>query len=119
MSNTANTQHAHCLRCGRTITAAASIKAQYGPGCRARIRAAALTEAVKGFTAAQADKARQLIDDGGIVAIRQGIFRASASNGTDFYLVAVTGQCNCPAGLRSRACYHFAAARIMNAGKAA
>jgi Family of unknown function (DUF6011) len=117
------TEHtARCLRpgCGRKLTAAASIKAGYGPVCRAKIRLAAINEAVKGFAAAQVEKARELISDGGIVAIsRPGVFRASSSNGTDQYLVH-SAACNCPAGLHGRQCYHLAAARILvAAGRAA
>jgi hypothetical protein len=63
------TTEARCLRpgCGRKLTAPASVKAGYGPVCRARIRAAALAEAVKDFTAKQVEKARELIADGGLV----------------------------------------------------
>lgn len=115
MSTTGSTSHTHCIRCGRKLTARASVARQMGRGCRAIVRAAALAEALKGFTEAQAEKAVQLIADGGIVAIREGIYRVAASAGDAFYMVAATGNCNCPAGLRSKACYHFAAARVMAA----
>lgn len=110
---------AKCLRCGHRIRSARSLAAKYGPVCRAKIRLAAITEAVKGFAVAQVDKARELIADGGIVATgRPGVFRAVSSNGTDRYLVH-SAACNCPAGLRGRsACYHVAAARILVAAKA-
>jgi hypothetical protein len=110
--------HTHCIRCGRKLTARVSVARQMGRGCRAIVRAAALAEALKGFTQAQADKARELIADGGIVAIREGIYRVAASNGSDFYSVAVTGQCSCRAGVNGKACYHFAAARVMAASVA-
>jgi uncharacterized Zn finger protein len=29
------------------------------------------------------------------------------------YLTAVTGQCNCPAGLKSRRCYHALATALL------
>jgi hypothetical protein len=111
---------AKCLRCGHKIRSARSLAAGYGPVCRARIRLAAITEAVRGFTAAQVDKARELISDGGMVPTgRPGIFRAVSSNGVDRYLVH-SATCNCPAGLRARsACYHVAAARILAAAKGA
>jgi hypothetical protein len=105
-----------CLRCGRKLRSAASIRHGYGAWCRARIRAAAIAEAVKDFSAAQVDKARELIADKGIVPTnRAGIFRAVSSDGTQNYLVAITGNCNCRAGLLARRCYHTAAAVILSA----
>jgi hypothetical protein len=105
-----------CLRCARPIRSARSLAAGYGPGCRARIRAAALAEAVKDFSAAQIDKARELIADGGLIATkRPGVFRAVSSDGTRTYLVHRNID-NCPNGLRGKgSCYHVAAARILTA----
>jgi len=112
-----------CLRCGRTLTSASSVSAQYGRWCRAKIRAAALSEAIKGFTAQQVEKARELIADGGLVATGfAGVWRVVSSAGDAVYMTTATGQCNCPAGLRSgRAdrCYHACAARMISAGSAA
>lgn len=122
MSTTAQPQPTRCLRpgCGRVLRAPASVKAGYGPVCRAKIRAAALAEALRDFTAAQIEKARELIEMGGLVPVRPGIFRTVSSQGDETYLTAATGQCNCPAGLRGRRCYHGAAARTLAAsGKAA
>lgn len=107
---------AKCLRCGRTLRSAKSVSRSYGAWCAAKIRAAALAEAVKGFATAQVEKARELIELGGLVPVRAGIFRAVSSKGDASYLVTPNGQCNCPAGLRSgRAdrCYHVAAARMV------
>lgn len=122
MQNT-EVQTAKCLRCGRTLRSASSVKASYGPVCRARIRAAALAEAVRGFAATQVEKARELIADGGLIPVRGQIFRAVSSKGDTAYLVAATGQCNCPSGLRrgrADTCYHVAAARMVAAtGRAA
>ena len=115
---------AKCLRpgCGRKLTAAASIKAGYGPVCRAKIRLAAINEAIKGFALAQVDKARELIADGGLIPTgRPGVFRAVSSNGTDTYLTH-PATCSCAAGRRGKAtpCYHSLAARLVVAtGKAA
>jgi Family of unknown function (DUF6011) len=112
-------QPARCLRCGRTLTAPASVKASYGPTCRARIRAAALAAALDGFTTAQADKARELIADGGMVPTgHAGVWRAVGSDGAALYLAAPQA-CNCPAGLHGRACYHQAAARVLTATRKA
>ena len=118
MSTAQTLGHTHCIRCGRALRAASSRSAGAGRWCRAKIRAAMIADALKGFTQAQAGKARELIDDGGIVAIREGIYRVAASNGSDFYSVAVTGQCSCAAGVHGRACYHWAAARVMQASVA-
>jgi hypothetical protein len=49
-----------CLRCRRVLRATASVRAGYGRSCRTRIRAAALADAVKDFSQAQVDKAREL-----------------------------------------------------------
>jgi len=114
MSTTGNTSH--CLRCGRTLRSSASITRGYGAWCRAKIRAAAIAEVVKGFTIQQAEKARDLIADAGLVPTsRPGVFRAVSSKGDATYL-AHSATCNCPAGLRSRnACYHSLAVRIVMA----
>lgn len=117
----AHSHQARCLRCGRKLTAARSVSEGYGRGCRARIRAAAIAQAVKDFTATQVEKARELIADGGLVPTkRPGVYRAVSSKGDGTYLVHVSGNCACPGGLRGRACYHGIAARILGAsGKAA
>jgi hypothetical protein len=115
MSETANTPQA---RCSRKLTAATSIAAGKGRICRLRERA---EKALRGFTAAQVEKARELIEDGGIVAFRPGVFRAVSSKGDTTYLTTAAGQCSCPAAARSgRAdrCYHVLSARLMTAGKA-
>jgi hypothetical protein len=115
-----NEAPARCLRCGRTLRSAKSVKASYGAWCRAKIRAAAIAGAVRDFKDAQVDKARELIADGGIVRTgHRGVFRTVSSKGDATYLTH-SAACNCPAGLRSRsACYHVAAVRILTAGRAA
>jgi hypothetical protein len=110
---------ANCLRCGRTLRSAKSVSRSYGAWCAAKIRAAAIAEAVRGFAAAQVEKARELIELGGLVPLRGRVFRTIGSDGTTAYLTASTGHCNCPAGLRGRACYHGLAARMVSAGKVA
>jgi hypothetical protein len=121
MITATGTHTAKCLRCGRTLHAASSIKASYGRWCHAKIRAAAITAAVRDFTSAQIEKARELISDGGLVPTkRPGVFRAVKSSGDGSYL-SHSATCNCAAGLRSRnRCYHVAAVRIvMASGKVA
>ena len=114
---------AKCLNCGRVRhfrSAAAAERAKpAGRVCAMRIRLAAMTEAVKGFAAAQVEKAREAIADGAFVPTgHHGVFAAVSSNGVDRYLTH-SAACNCPAGLRGRQCYHLAAARILTVtGKA-
>lgn len=106
---------ARCLRCGRPLRAASSVSAGYGRWCRARIRAAQLAEILKGFTAAQVEKARELIADGGLVPTsRPGVFRAVSSDGERTYLTH-SATCGCPWGLRgkAKACAHSLAVRIV------
>jgi Family of unknown function (DUF6011) len=118
----AETPVTRCLRCRRTLTAAASVSAGYGPGCRARIRGAALTISPAEFTAAQIARARELLADGGLISThRAGIYQSVSGDGGTVYLTHWAG-CTCPAGTRGngRTCYHRAAAWILGAtGKAA
>ncbi len=109
----------NCQRCGRILTAAVSIAKGYGPGCRARIRAAAAASAaLRDFTVSQIDRARELIADLGIVPSGfAGVFRTVSSTGQEYYLTSPSG-CNCRAGLNGRRCYHRAAV-IAFTGKAA
>ena len=122
MTTAAESPAARCLRCRRTLTAAASISAGYGPGCRARIRAATLTTSSPEFTAAQVARARELLADGGLIPTSSaGVYQSVSSDGATTYLTHRAG-CTCPAGTRGngRTCYHRAAARILGAtGKAA
>jgi hypothetical protein len=121
MSNT-EVRTAKCLRCGRTRnfrTAAAAAKASpHGRICRARILAAALTEAVRDFTARQVEKARELIADGGLVPTsRPGVFRAVSSDGLRTYLTSARS-CGCAHGLhtvKEARCLHSIGARILGA----
>ena len=107
---------AKCLRCGRALRSLSSVSAGYGPVCRARIRAAAIAEAVKDFAATTVDKARELIADGGLIpTTREGVFRAVSSKGDGTAYLVHAAVCACPAGVRGRACYHLAAARILTA----
>jgi Family of unknown function (DUF6011) len=122
MSETANPQQARCLRpgCGRRLTAVASIARGYGRHCAAKIRKAAAEAVAADFKPEQFAKALELISDGGLVAHpHAGVYRAVSSRGDVTYLTSPHG-CNCPAGLRSRsACYHQAAARVLEATKTA
>lgn len=75
-----------------------------------------LTADMSDFKPAAIDKARELIEQGGILPTRRpGLFTAVSSDGTTTYLVHRSG-CTCPAGLRGKhLCYHRAAVAILTA----
>lgn len=109
----AKAETAHCLRCGRILRAADSVARGMGRTCRAKVTAAAKAKAAAEYKPATAAKAMELIEMGGIVAIRTGVFRAVSSDGTRTYLTAPQA-CNCAAGLKGQfVCFHRAAAAIM------
>jgi hypothetical protein len=115
MTETANTLQTttRCGRCGRVLRSTKSQSRGYGPTCQAKITAATKTATGK---PAQIAKAVELVELGGIVPVRgRRIYRATSTDGTRTYLTAVTGQCNCPAGLHGHACYHVTAARLLAA----
>jgi hypothetical protein len=117
VTKAAETPATRCLRCRRSLTATSSISAGYGPGCRARIRAAALATSSAEFTAAQVARARELLADGGLIPThRAGVYQSVSSDGATTYFTHRAG-CTCPAGTRGngRTCYHRAAARILGA----
>lgn len=115
--NETSAQSARCLRCGRRIWAVSSLRAQYGPGCRAKIRQAAAEAVAADFKPDQFAKALELISDGGLVAHpHRGVYLAASSRGDAVYLTHPSGNCTCPCGLRARSlCFHVAAARVMDA----
>ncbi|MEU9887961.1 helix-turn-helix domain-containing protein [Sphaerisporangium sp. NPDC051011] len=71
---------------------------------------------LRDWKAAQVDKARELIEQGGILPSRRrpGIYTAVSSDGSATYLVHEAA-CTCPAGMKQRACYHRAAVAILSA----
>ncbi len=108
------TEHtANCIRCGRRLTSAHSIARGYGKGCATKVRQAQTTADLAAYKPAQVAAAIELIEDAAIVQIRPRIFRSVSSDGTELYLTAASGHCNCPAGLRGTRCYHVAAAQIL------
>lgn len=100
-----------CLRCRRPIRSAEALATGYGSGCRAKIRVAAKVVAdLSAWTLRQADQARGLIEDGGIVPTsKSAVFRTVATAGDAIYLTTANG-CTCPA---SKACYHRCAVVIV------
>lgn len=114
----ADTTPTRCLapRCGRILTSDKSVALGYGPRCWSKIRHAARAAAVASFKPEQVAKAEELIEQGGIVAIRgRRIFRSVSTDGTRTYLTAPQA-CNCAAGLKGRhVCFHRVAAHILAA----
>ena len=123
MERNPNEQVTPCLRpgCGRKLSAPASVSRGYGPACWTKIRKAAASAEVDGFTEDQHAKAVELIADGGIVPTsRPGVYAAASSDGSTYYVVNLADPgCTCAAGQHGRACYHLAAARILQAAAAA
>ncbi|MFE3033042.1 hypothetical protein ACFXKY_15530 [Streptomyces canus] len=106
------TEHGRCLKCRRPLKNVSPDG--LGPKCRAKVRRAARTESV--HPKWQAAKAAELLELGAVIPLRQNrIFLVVADDGTEVYRTAATGQCNCPAGLRSVRCYHSVAAQYMAA----
>ncbi|WP_326814029.1 hypothetical protein [Streptomyces sp. NBC_01763] len=114
MSAPVSTTHpVRCLKCRRILRRPSPDG--YGPKCRQRIRREAPAR-LSDFKPHQVAKAVELLELGGLVPLRQNrIFLVVSDDGTEVYRTAATGQCNCPAGLRSTACYHAAAARLVHA----
>lgn len=100
-----------CSRCKRALTSAASRLAKIGPRC------AAIEAATRGLKPEQADKALELIADGGIAKVRDGVYRVTSTDGSASYLTSVNGNCTCAWGLRrtsaiAKTCYHVAAVKL-------
>lgn len=106
-----------CLRCGRALTAASSIRAGFGRTCKTRIAEGARAADLSAFHPWQAEKAREAIEQGAIVpSSRPGLYAAVSGDGTTVYLVDVReGSCTCRAAANGRSCYHLAAALILHA----
>lgn len=100
-----------CRRCHRTLRSAASKLAGVGPRC------AAIEAATEGLNAKQANKALELIADGGVAKVREGVYRVTSTDGSASYLTSVNGNCTCAHGLRrtsgtAKTCYHAAAVKL-------
>ncbi len=108
MNDTADTQHTECQRCHRPLRTAKSRAAGYGPVC-ARIRRAE----AHGYSPQQIADARELIELGGIIRLRDLIFLVVSTDGLDIHRTDARGYCTCKAALKSRRCYHTAAARLL------
>lgn len=92
-----------CRRCHRALISPASRAVGIGPTCARR-------EAVEGaFSTQQAADAAELVELGGVIPLRGRRVFVTIGHHGETYRTAATGQCNCPAGLVGRRCYHAAA----------
>jgi len=101
-----------CLECGRMLRSVKSIKRGRGAACQTKVNKAAKIVDLSDFKPAQVESALELIEDAAIVKVRPNVFRSVSSDGMAEYLTAPQA-CNCPAGLKDRACYHRAAVIIL------
>lgn len=97
-----------CRRCGRKLTAQASIERGFGPRCH---KLNEFERALAEFKPFQIEKAIELIDEGAIQPSlrRPGFFTAVSEDGDRTYLLTANA-CICPAGRKVKPCYHRAAA---------
>ena len=103
-----------CLRCHRTLRAASSVAAGYGPTCQAKVRTAAKAQIITQYKPHQIAKAEELIEQGGLIPLRGLIYLAVSSDGTQTYKTHRSA-CTCPAGVKGRyACKHSIAAHILS-----
>ncbi|MFJ6561948.1 hypothetical protein ACIQMV_19220 [Streptomyces sp. NPDC091412] len=106
------TEPTRCLRCRRPLRRPSPDG--YGPRCRQKIRRTARADVT--HPQWQVAKAVELLELGALVPLRQNrVFLVVADDGEGVYRTAATGQCNCPAGLRSVRCYHSVAAHLVAA----
>jgi hypothetical protein len=106
---------ATCPRCYATLRSPRSVARGYGDHCWREKRREDAAK-VAGFKPTTVEKARELIEQGGIVPLRgRRIFAVVSSDGTRVYKTHAAA-CTCPAGVRGKhACYHRAAALLLAA----
>lgn len=100
-----------CRRCKRPLKSLASKLAGIGGRC------AAIEAATEGLTSEQSSKALDLVSDGGVAKVREGVYQVTSSDGEATYLASVKGPCSCRWGLKrksalTKVCVHVAAARL-------
>jgi hypothetical protein len=102
-----------CKRCGRKLTAAASIARGRGATCARIVREAAKAKAIAQYKPHQVVKAVELIELHALVPLRRGVYQVPSSDGTATYLAHRCG-CTCPAGLKAEhVCKHRIAAHLL------
>ncbi|MGC0418368.1 hypothetical protein [Embleya sp. AB8] len=107
------TETQRCLKCRRVLRRLSPDG--YGPKCRRMVHRKP-SHRLNDYKPYQVAKAIELLEMGALIPLRGNrIFLTVSDDGSEVYRTAATGQCNCPAGLRSVACYHAAAARLVSA----
>ncbi|MYX36523.1 MULTISPECIES: hypothetical protein [unclassified Streptomyces] len=108
------TDPTRCLKCRRILRRPSPDG--LGPKCRAKVRKASRSEAIVAeFKPYLVAKAVELLELGAVVPLRRNrVFLVVSDDGDSVYRTSATGQCNCPAGLRTKpyACYHGISARL-------
>ena len=104
-----------CVRFGshkRTV----SIERGFGPKCWKHI-APAIAALDNTFTDAQVESAVEALEDGAVVpSIRPLLYFVVSTRGDENHLVnLIEDTCTCEAGRNDRACYHLAAAQVLDA----
>lgn len=108
-----NTNPVRCHKCRRPLRR--PTPDGYGPKCRRKVRRSGRRAATP-YPQWQVAKAVELLEMGALIPLRANrVFLAISDDGSEVYRTAASGQCNCPAGLRSIACYHAAAAHLVAA----
>ena len=67
-----------------------------------------------GYTADQAAKAVELIEDNAIHPLRGRVWLAVSTDGSRIHR-CTSSHCTCEAGVKGRSCYHLLAARVLEA----
>lgn len=103
-----------CARCGRKLTAKASLTRGVGRYCASKIRAKA-AQTVNAHKPASVAKALALIADAGIIKPARGTFWTTVSSDGRTTYRTDTQSCTCQAGVNGRECYHKVAVRLLAA----
>lgn len=101
---------ARCKDCHRPLHTAATIAAGFGPTCARKQQLVAA-----GYSSKQVANAIELVELGGVIHLRgsgdRRVYLTVGSKGA-VYRTAITGQCNCHAGLLGKRCFHAAAVAL-------
>jgi hypothetical protein len=97
-----------CGRCGRPLRSARSRKLGFGEACWTKVLAE-LRAGEDVFSARQLGDAREVIEQGGVIYYRRGVYMVVSTDGTQVHRTT-RDRCTCWAGLAGRLCYHTAAA---------
>ncbi|ABW14380.1 hypothetical protein Franean1_5017 [Parafrankia sp. EAN1pec] len=99
-----------CKGCHRPLRTAATIATGFGPICARRQHLVAA-----GYSSGQITDAIELVELGGVIHLRgtgdRRVYLTVGSKGV-VHRTAITGQCNCHAGLIGKRCHHGAAVAL-------